>query len=101
MDSLSRPLPIAFRIRQTTPAPISSSLKSELSASLNLTPVPYDHTQTIYQTSEIFNKASIRRGGPEYDHPVAEFIRDNLTKGYIARQEIVSMVKPLSINSLQ
>ncbi|GMI01088.1 hypothetical protein TrVE_jg2022 [Triparma verrucosa] len=96
MDCLAQPLPVAFRIRHTVPQNVKASLRATLK-SLGLSPVPYDPTHLIYQTPPSLNKATIRKGGPSYSHPLASFLRTNLTSGHLSRQEIVSMIPVLCL----
>ncbi|KAL7466371.1 hypothetical protein ACHAXS_006672 [Conticribra weissflogii] len=109
VHTLSKPLPLTFRIRQHDPS-ISKQLAISLSSLHNnakpnektisqmISPVSYDPTQSIYQSTpnSKLSKSNLSKISPQ----LKEFLITHSMNGTLARQELGSMLPVLCLSAV-
>jgi len=107
MDALARPLPIAFRVRQSVPAVDLPRVINSLSTTPLTTTAPFDPittagcgTHRIYTCDPTVHKKSIAKHGPLNSSPLAVYLATATHSGITARQELVSMLPVIALSCL-
>ena len=99
IHALSRPLPLTLRIRKHESADSSSEISQILSNQFSnfVTPVEYDPTKQIYQSTPGSNLCKINLGhqSPE----LKSIVLKNSMNGTLARQELGSMLPVLCLEA--
>lgn len=100
MAALSRPLPLAFRVRLTVASSDFAAVQHTLSTLSLCAPAYFDpaFSQRIYQCDPSVHKSSIGKSGPLHDHPLSSYIASATNSGVLARQEVVSMLPVIALN---
>jgi 16S rRNA C967 or C1407 C5-methylase (RsmB/RsmF family) len=95
IGSLSRPLPLTFRIRQNLPSIKKETLQRLIEEQFSNLVAPCSFDPLIYQAkSSNINKGSLLQSSPA----LKEFLVTNSQNGKLARQELASMLPVLVLH---
>jgi hypothetical protein len=97
MSALSRPLPIAFRVRSHLSPDAISALQTRLARLPDVSAT--DFHPLVFQTSPSLHKKSISKFGEHHEAMCIQLMTAGSGDGTIARQEIVSMVPVLALGA--